>query len=132
MFPHRGTPVQLKWGESQKAELRRERIGYVNLKDLRTLLSKKFNGDGRQDCETYISAKIIKVLNPILLRLKQQNFFIVFLDMVGPIKPVSIHGYRYFVTFIDDYSSLTVVKFLTHKNRASKSFKEFIAENGTP
>ena len=48
----------------------------------------------------------------------------VFTDVVGPIMPSSVDGFRYFVTFIDDYSSHVCVKFMRHKNQALRKFKE--------
>ena len=40
--------------------------------------------------------------------------------------------FRYFVTYIDDYSSHAYAKFLRHKNQALQNFEEYLAENGTP
>ena len=57
---------------------------------------------------------------------------IVFTDVVGPITPSSVDGFRYFITFDDDCSSHACVKFMRHKNQALQKFKEYIAENGTP
>ena len=51
----------------------------------------------------------------------------VFTDVVGPITPSSLDGFRYFVTFIDDYSSHACVKFMRHKNQALQKFEEYIA-----
>ena len=47
----------------------------------------------------------------------------VFTDAVGPIKPSSFDGFRYFVTFIDHYSSHACLKFMQHKNQALQKFK---------
>ena len=56
----------------------------------------------------------------------------VFTDVVGPMTPSSVDGFRYFVIFIDDYSSHACVKFMRHKNQALQKFKEYLAENGIP
>ena len=45
----------------------------------------------------------------------------VFTDVAGPITPSSTDGFRYFVTFIDEYSSHASVKFMRHKNKLYKS-----------
>ena len=63
---------------------------------------------------------------------KHQEQEKVFFDVVGPITPSSVDGSRYFVTFIDDYSSHVCVKFMRHKNQALQKFGEYIAEKGTP
>ena len=37
-----------------------------------------------------------------------------FTDVVDPITPSSVDGFRYFVTFIDEYSSHACVRFMRH------------------
>ena len=37
-------------------------------------------------------------------------------DLAGPIQPLAKNGYKYVIKFIDDYSGLTVLYFLTHKS----------------
>ena len=56
----------------------------------------------------------------------------VFTDVVGPITPSSVDGFRSSVTFFDDYSPHACVKFMRHKNQALQRFKEYLVENGTP
>ncbi|MBW0482877.1 hypothetical protein O181_022592 [Austropuccinia psidii MF-1] len=46
------------------------------------------------------------------------------LDLVGPISPPSVSGYRYFPTVMDQYTSFKLVKFLRQK---SDTFHKFIA-----
>ena len=53
-------------------------------------------------------------------------------DVVGPMMPSSVDGFRYFVTLVDDYSSHACVNFMRHKNQALPKFKEYLAGNGTP
>lgn len=48
-------------------------------------------------------------------------------DVVGPIKPVSRQGWRYAVTFIDDYSRFCWMGFLRSKDEVLVTFKKFVA-----
>ncbi|MBW0531561.1 hypothetical protein O181_071276 [Austropuccinia psidii MF-1] len=46
------------------------------------------------------------------------------LDLVGPISPPSVSGYRYFLTIVDQHTAFKFTRFLKHK---SDALKEFIA-----
>ena len=86
-----------------------------------------------EECETCCLAKTTKTPVPKQNENKASKAGErVFTDVVGPITPSSVDGFRYFLTFIDDYSSHACVKFMRHKNQALQKFKEYIAENGTP
>ena len=46
-------------------------------------------------------------------------------DVCGPIPSISLSGYEYYVTFIDDYSRNTWIHFLKNKSEVFGKFKEF-------
>ncbi|KAH0703207.1 hypothetical protein KY285_017485 [Solanum tuberosum] len=46
-------------------------------------------------------------------------------DVFGPVKQSSISGYRYMVTFIDDFSRYVWIHFLKEKSEVFEKFKEF-------
>ena len=46
-------------------------------------------------------------------------------DVCGPIPSISLSGYEYYVTFIDDYSRKTWIYFLKNKSKVFRKFKEF-------
>ena len=46
-------------------------------------------------------------------------------DLMGPLEHPSISGFRYVLTFIDDYSRRIWVYFLKQKNEVLDKFKEF-------
>ena len=46
-------------------------------------------------------------------------------DISGPITPTAMGGYRYFITFIDDYSRFGWVELLTEKSESLDAFKTF-------
>lgn len=46
-------------------------------------------------------------------------------DLCGPMRTQSLSGDKYFMLFIDDFSRMTWVMFLRHKNEALENFKVF-------
>ena len=46
-------------------------------------------------------------------------------DVCGPIPSISLSGYEYYVTFIDDYSRKTWIHVLKNKSEEFGKFKEF-------
>ena len=48
-------------------------------------------------------------------------------DLHGPFKIHTISGYRYWITFIDDYTQLRAVIFLKSKDEAFDAFKQYKA-----
>jgi hypothetical protein len=49
-------------------------------------------------------------------------------DVCGPITPIALGGYRYFVTFTDDYSRFTWVTPIKHKDEVLNLFKNLYNE----
>ena len=56
----------------------------------------------------------------------------VFSDIQGPFEVPSMHGARYALSFIGDFSRLAVVKYLVKKSDALLKFQEFVAAHGAP
>ena len=56
----------------------------------------------------------------------------VFNENQGPFEVPSMHGARYALSFIDDFSWLAVVKYLVKKSDALLKFQEFVAEHAAP
>ena len=54
----------------------------------------------------------------------------VFSDIQGLFEIPSMHGARYALSFIDNFSRLAVVKYLVKKSDALLKFQEFVAEHG--
>ena len=70
---------------------------------------------------------------PLSEKCATQPLKLIHTDEDGPMHTQSIQGFRYFVTFVDDYSGLRHMHFLKHKNEAHKLFLEYKAwaENQT-
>ena len=132
MTPKQGNHFANLSGGSNEAQLWYERFGRINYRDLKNSLSKNLM-EVDEKCETCCLAKITKTPVPKQNENKtSKTRERVFSDVVGPITASSKDGFRYFVTFIDEYSSHACVKFMHHKNQVLQKFKEYIAECGTP
>ena len=80
-----------------------------------------------EKCETCCLAKTIKT--PVSKQSENKASRAgerIFTDVVGPITPATVDGFRYFVTFIDDYSSHACVNFMRHKNQALQKLKRIL------
>ena len=119
-------------GGSNEAQIWHKRFGHVNYRDLKISLSKNI-GEVSEKCETCCLAKITKTsVRKVAENKATKARERVFTDVVGPITPSSKDGFRYFVTFVDQYSSHSCVKFMKHKNEMLQKFNEYVAEHGTP
>jgi transposase InsO family protein len=49
------------------------------------------------------------------------------MDLVGPIVPSSVSGFKYFLTIVDQYSSFKIVRFLKAKSDTFLEFKKFVS-----
>ena len=55
----------------------------------------------------------------------KQSLDLVYSYVCGPILAVSLSGYNYYVTFIDDFSRRTWIYFIKTKKEVFNRFKEF-------
>lgn len=53
-------------------------------------------------------------------------FQLVHTDINGPINPVSHDGYKYFISFIDNYVSFKAVYFLKNRCKMFEKFQEYV------
>ncbi|KAK8921170.1 hypothetical protein KSP39_PZI019934 [Platanthera zijinensis] len=82
-------------------------------------------------CETCIFGKQPRASFPSNCTRSSAPFILVHSDIWGPYKITSISGYRYFVTFIDDYSRMTWLYLLRDRSELPRVFRAFILETGT-
>ena len=115
--------------ETSSAMLWHRRLGHLNKHDLISVVDVGELGF----CEVCTASKMHEVAMPK----KTENRATavgqrVFSDIQGPFEVASMHGARYAVSFIDDFSRLAVVKYLVKKSDTLSKFKDFVAEHGTP
>ncbi|KAA0047306.1 Retrovirus-related Pol polyprotein from transposon TNT 1-94 [Cucumis melo var. makuwa] len=57
--------------------------------------------------------------------ISDKPFDLIHSDIWGPAPTSTVHGYRYYVTFIDDFSRFTWIYFLKHRSALSRTYIEF-------
>src|SRR5258708_586466 len=82
------------------------------------------NGSGSQDCSACWKGKQMQNIIPQVTQEQSTKVLgWVFSDICGPIETTSIEGYRYFITFLDDFSHYTHIRLCKSKDDALNIFK---------
>lgn len=83
------------------------RLGHPSLRSLQKLDS-SFQSLSSLECESCQLGKLHRVsYTPRVIKRSASPFLLVHSDIWGPCRVVSNSGFRYFVTFVDDYSRVT-------------------------
>lgn len=112
------------------------RFGHLNINDMREIISKelvkgldiKVSTPSDPICEPCIAGKLHR--GPIPKVASHRSSFplgLVHSDLHGPLPVQTREGYRYWITFIDDFSRFWVVVQLRKKSEAFDAFKRFKA-----
>ncbi|KAJ9538531.1 hypothetical protein OSB04_031264 [Centaurea solstitialis] len=108
------------------------RLGHINKKRVELLqkggLLGTFDFKPLSNCESCLSGKMTK--HPFNKDNERANDLleIIHTDVCGPFSHVARGGYRYFITFTDDFSRYGYVYLIRHKSEAFEKFKEFQSE----
>ena len=115
--------------DTSDAMLWHRRLGHLNRQDLSSLV----NVGELEFCEVCTASKMLEVAVPKKTGSRASAVGQrVFSDIQGPFEVPSMHGARYALSFIDDFSRLVVVKYLAKKSDTLLKFQEFVAEHGAP
>ena len=74
-------------------------------------------------CVDCIKGKLTAKTRKERTQRSQQVLELVHTDICGPFTPIAIGGYKYFITFIDDFSRYGHVELLTEKSESLSVFK---------
>ncbi|KAJ9552655.1 hypothetical protein OSB04_016700 [Centaurea solstitialis] len=105
------------------------RLGHINKKRIEKLqkggLLGSFDFKSFDNCKSCLSGKMTK--QPFNKDNERANELlgIIHTDVCGPFSHVARGGYRYFITFTDDFSRYGYVYLIRHKSEAFERFKEF-------
>ncbi|KAJ9566124.1 hypothetical protein OSB04_002090 [Centaurea solstitialis] len=105
------------------------RLGHINKKRIEKLqkggLLGSFDFRPFDNCESCLSGKMTK--QPFNKDNERANKLlgIIHTDVCGPFTHEARGGYRYFITFTDDFSRYGYVYLIRHKSEAFERFKEF-------
>ncbi|KAJ9543849.1 hypothetical protein OSB04_023556 [Centaurea solstitialis] len=108
------------------------RLGHINKKRIEKLqkggLLGSFDFKPFDDCESCLSGKMTK--QPFNKDNERANDLlgIIHTDVCGPFSHEARGGYRYFITFTDDFSRYGYVYLMRHKSETFERFKEFQSE----
>ena len=108
-----------------------QRLGHLNKDDVKRTIDCEDNL--KEVCETCALGKQTSKPVPKETQNKSQKpLELVYSDILGPFEVPSLNGSRYAITFVDEYSKYSVVKFMSKKSEALEKFKEYVAESGSP
>ncbi|KAJ9565872.1 hypothetical protein OSB04_001838 [Centaurea solstitialis] len=105
------------------------RLGHTNKKCVELLLKGGFLGtfDYKpfDNCESCLSGKMTKQTFNKENERATDLLEIIHTDVCGPFSHVARGGYRYFITFTDDFSRYGYVYLMRHKSESFERFREF-------
>ena len=108
-----------------------KRLGHLNKVDVERTIGCKNNS--KDVCETCAMGKQESKPVPKEVQTKAQKALeLVYSDILDPFEVASLNGSKYAVTFIDEYTKYSVVKYMSNKFQVLNKFKEYVAEAGTP
>ncbi|KAK3025978.1 hypothetical protein RJ639_040952 [Escallonia herrerae] len=104
------------------------RLGHPSLPVLKKLCP-QFHDISSVDCESCHFAKHHRSsLSPRVNKRVESAFELVHSDVWGPCPVLSKSGFRYFVTFVDDFSRMTWIYFMKNRSEVFAHFSAFCAE----
>ena len=107
-------------------------LGHCNLKDVRKLQSvvegMKIADDEEVDCEVCTQGKMCEFRSRKPDQRATDSLDLVHCDLACPIDPVARDGFRYALSFVDDYTGIIMVYFLKQKSDTLEATEKFLAD----
>ena len=107
-------------------------LGHCNVKDVlnleRVVEGMKISDKINFDCETCILGKMTQYRNREADRKVKGKLELVHCDLAGPIDPPAREGFRYSISFVDDYSGAIKVYLLKNKSDTVTATERFLAD----
>ena len=82
----------------------------------------------KRECETCVKGKMTNEINRSPRERVSTPLELVHTDLAGPITPNSHEGYKYVISFTDDFSGAMFVYFLKQKNKTVRATEQFLAD----
>ncbi|KAF7827584.1 Retrovirus-related Pol polyprotein from transposon TNT 1-94 [Senna tora] len=125
-----------KTRKNETADLWHARLGHVGYHKLKVMMNKQMlKGLPQLEVRDNVVCAGCQYGKAHQLPYEESNFRakapleLVHSDVFGPVKQPSVSGYRYMITFIDDYSRYVWVDFMKEKSEALSKFKIFKEKN---
>ena len=110
-----------------------EILGHCNINDVLKLPNvvegMKITGNTKIDCNVFTEGKFSKSKNKRADAKASAPLELVHTDLAGPIEPTSRDGYKYAISFTDDFSGAVSVYFLKTKSDTTLATKKFLADS---
>ena len=104
------------------------RLGHTSLPSLKNLYP-RFSSLSSLNCESCQYAKLHRVhLSPRINKRASAPFELVHYDVWGPCPILSPTGFKYFVTFVDDFSRATWLYLMKSRSKLFSHFSAFFAK----
>lgn len=118
----------------ERVRLWHTRLGHASLKCLKLLFPKKwsFSSDLDFQCETCQFSKHCRTPFPLNNNRSSSPFSLIHSDVWGPAQVVSIFGFRYSISFIDDCTRYTWIYLLKSRDEVPSIVKIFHKKVLTP
>ena len=108
-------------------------LGHCNVNDIFSLENvvegMKITNKRFTDCIVCIEGKMTKYRNRDPDKKATEPLKLVHTDLAGPLDPVAIEGFRYAISFIDDYSGVIFIYFLKQKSDTLLAAEKFLADS---
>jgi transposase InsO family protein len=109
-----------------------EVLGHCNADDILKLENvvegMKITGKKKFECGICIEGKMTQYRSRNSDRRATTTLELVHCDLAGPVDPIAKDGFRYALSFIDDYSGLIMVNFLKQKSDTTRATKRYLAD----
>ena len=108
------------------------RLCHINHDRIRRLVNNgllnELEDDSLHSCESCLDRKMTK--RPFMGKSyrAKEPLELIHLNLCGSINVIVIGGFKYFISFIDDYSRYDYLYLMKHKSKAFEKFKEYKAE----
>ena len=110
-----------------------EILGHCNQEDVLKLEhavdGMKIVGKKRNECEVCVKGKMTNHVGKNPRERATSPLKLVHTDLAGPIMPASTEGFKYAISFTDDFSGAMFVYFLKNKSETVKATEKFLADS---
>ena len=107
-------------------------LGHCNKNDVLKLENvvkgMKISKKGAFDCEVCVRGKMVQHRNRDPDERAASPLELVHCDLAGPVDPVAKEGFRYAMSFVDDYSGTNMIYFLKKKSDSVAATERFLAD----
>ena len=107
-------------------------LGHCNIKDVQSLEAAvdgmKITHKDKFNCTTCNLGKMTQTRNRDPDQKATQRLELVHCDLAGPIDPISLGGFKYCMSLVDDYSGVIKIYLLKQKSDTVLAMKTYLAE----